>query len=129
HPRPAVGLDHEPLVDVLLGIEAVDLAGELGGVAGRVELGYPPDRVPPLAGRLPPGLRADAAGRHDSEAGQDHLAVARGEARARGRGLHQALNSMSSGGRERIMADWNPPNPLAVDRATSIWPRRAVFGV
>ena len=43
--------------------------------------------------------------------------------------LHHALTCLSSGGRERTIADWKPPKPLPVERATSTPAMRASLGV
>ena len=74
HPGPAVGLDDQPLIDVVRRLEAVDLAGELGRVLGRVEAGDRPDAALALHGGLPPGLGADAVRRDDAESGDDRTA-------------------------------------------------------
>ena len=113
HPGPAVGLHDQALLDVVAGLEPLDLAGDLRGVLGRVEALDPLEPAPALLRRLPVGLGADAVGRDHADAGDDCAAA----------------HDINSFGRAKIMADWKPPNPLPVERATSTCFCRATFGV
>ncbi len=136
HVSPAVGLHLEPLLDVVVGVEAVDLAGQLRVVAVGVEVGDAVDPALALLRGLPPRVGVLAVGGDHAHAG-DHRAA--GGVGQRDRGLrredaglglgHQADTSLSSSGSERIMADWKPPKPLAVDIAVQIVLCLASFGV
>ena len=96
-----------------------------------------------LAGRrrAPPGLRVAAVRGDHSDAceqgaplpiGQrDHRARCAPRVRTCRTGLVRAHaeTSLSSSGSETIIADWNPPNPLAVESAVRTVLRRASCGV
>ena len=85
HVRPAVGLDLEALLDVVVGVEAIHLAGELGVVAVGVEVRDAVDPAVALLGRLPPGVGVAVWGDH-AHAGDDR---ALGGVRQRDRGLRR----------------------------------------
>ncbi len=78
----------------------------------------------PASVAVPPGLGSDPVGGNDADPG-DHRAAARiGKHR-----VAQADTSRTSGGSDRIIADWKPPKPLAVESAVATGLRTATFGV
>ena len=93
HPRHVVGLQQQPLRQVLGRREPAYLAGQPHPVLGRVEASdrrYPERSAERL---LPVLLDPESDGRGDAQAGDD--------------GGHRR-----SPGRVSTMALWNPPNPL-----------------
>src|SRR5439155_11607562 len=113
----------QPLVDVVGGLEPVDLAGEAHGVLRGVEARDRPDPRTALDRGLPPVRGVQARGRDDADAGERDTPV---PIRL---GDGQVPASISSCGRAKIMADWKPPKPLAVESAASTRRSRATFGV
>jgi hypothetical protein len=103
----AVGLHDAELAQMVGGGEAVDLAGQAQREAVGVEAADGADAGPSGERRLPVGLRAEAVGGDDADAG-DHGAG----------GAHLVST----------IAHWKPPKPLATVSTVSVRCSRAVSG-
>src|SRR5438552_689587 len=103
HPRPTIHLHHQPLLEEVGGLEAVDLAGQAARITGSVEATNGPNGASALLCRAPVRRGADSSRRDDANACNHRARCHRVASRS-------LLNTI---------ADWNPPNPLPVDKATS----------
>lgn len=111
-----VGLDEEPLLDEVRGVEGPDLTGDAQRQVLAALAGDPVQNAEAFPDGLPVGVGAQSVGR-------DHTDT--GDYRAPGAlSAHRVLPP----GPVRSTADWNPPNPLPTESTFLSFRGRAVRG-